>query len=110
MDASKPAMSAGVGLRRYFSTNAATPFLARAFATSQPSFSMERVRNPPPGATITAAPVALDFEGKNGVRVAILTFRANTRPYCECQDSSTVDSGNLPVFSTIAFGCLGTAI
>src|SRR5580704_8397093 len=110
MEASNPAMSGGVGLRRYFKTNAATPFFASAFATFHPSFSIERVRKPPPGATMTAAPVAVDLDGRNGVSVAMLTFRANILPYWECHASSAVASGSLPVLSTIAFGCLGVAI
>ena len=87
MERSKPAMSAGVWFRRYLSTNAATPRSASARATFQPSFSIDRVRKPPPGATTTAAPLALARSGRNGVIVATVTLRANLLPYWECHDS-----------------------
>src|ERR1051326_7836175 len=54
MERSNPGRSAGVWIRRYLRTKAATPFCASARATSQPSFSIDRVRKPPPGATTTA--------------------------------------------------------
>ncbi|WBS05244.1 hypothetical protein OU994_13645 [Pseudoduganella sp. SL102] len=110
MARSKAGMSAGVWFRRYFSTNAATPLSASARATSQPSLFIDSVRKPPPGATITAAPVALPLGGRNGVRVATVTLRANTLPYCRCHDSCTVAPGSAPVSSTIASGCAGAAI
>ena len=59
---------------------------------------------------MTAAPVALPFGGRNGVRVATVTFLAKTLPYWLCQDSSTVAPGNGPVPRTIAVGCFGIAI
>src|SRR4029453_19581138 len=83
----KASRSAGVWLRRYLSTNAATPLSARARATFQPSFSIDSVRKPPPGAPITAAPVAFDGSGRKGLRVATVTFRANMLPYCLCHAS-----------------------
>src|SRR5688572_30785687 len=64
----KDSKSAGVWLRRYLSTNAATPLSARARATSQPSLFIDSVRKPPPGATITAAPVAFEGSGRKGLR------------------------------------------
>ncbi len=81
IDSSNSGMVAGVWFKRYFKTKAATPFAASALATFQPSFSIESVRNPPPGATITAAPVDLPVAGRNGVSVAMVTFRAKTLPY-----------------------------
>ncbi len=82
--------SAGVWLGRYLSTNAATPLSVSARATFQPSFSIDSVRKPPPGATITAAPVAFDGSGRNGRRVATVTFRANRLPYWLCHDGMYV--------------------
>ena len=87
-------MSCGVWLRRYLSTNAATPFAASARATSQPSFSIDSVRKPPPGATITAAPVAFAGSGRKGVSVATVTLRANVLPYWLCHDSGAVAPGS----------------
>ena len=87
IDRSNPAMSAGVWFSRYLRTNAATPRSASARATFQPSFSIDRVRKPPPGATTTAAPLALAGSGRNGVIVATVTLRANWLPYWECHDS-----------------------
>src|SRR5690606_253164 len=108
--AEKPSMSAVVWLWRYLSTKAATPFSLSARATSQPSFSIDSERKPPPGATITAAPVALAGSGRNGVRVASVTLRANTLPYCLCQTSGFFASGSGPVGSLIASGWTGVAI
>src|SRR5919206_3906222 len=96
----KASRSAGVWLRRYLSTNAATPLSASARATFQPSFSIDSVRKPPPGATITAAPVAFDGSGRKGLRVATVTLRANLLPYWLCQDSGAVAPGNGPVPSS----------
>src|SRR5215212_8332988 len=107
MDFSNPGMSGGVCTSRYFSTNAATPLAASALATFDPSFSMERVRNPPPGATTTAAPDALDGSGRYGVSVATVTLRAKRLPYWLCQDSFAVAPGSGPVPSSIAFGGAG---
>src|SRR4051812_35990778 len=106
----KASRSAGVWLRRYLSTNAATPLSASARATFQPSFSIDNVRNPPPGATITAAPLALEGSGRNGRSVATVTFRANLLPYWLCHDSATVAPGNGPVPSSIASGCAGVSM
>ena len=97
-------MSAGVWFSRYLSTNAATPRSASARATFQPSFSIDSVRKPPPGATTTAAPLALAGSGRNGVSVATVTLRANWLPYWECHDSGAVASGSGPVPISIAFG------
>jgi hypothetical protein len=92
------------------STKAATPRSASARATFQPSFSIDRVRKPPPGATITAAPLAFDGSGRKGRRVATVTFRANLLPYWECHDSEAVAPGNGPVPSSTASGCAGISI
>src|SRR5690606_20549975 len=102
--------SRGVWLSRYFSTKAATPRSASARATSQPSFSIERDRKPPPGATITAAPLPLPSGGRKGVRVASVTLRAKTLPYWLCQDSGVVAPGSGPVPSAMAVGCAGVSI
>ncbi len=110
MDCSNPAMSAGVWFKRYLRTNAATPFSASARATFQPSFSMDKVRKPPPGATTTAAPLALTGSGRKGVNVAIVTLRANRLPYWVCQDSGFFAPGNGPVPISIALGCEGVAM
>src|SRR6185369_6962604 len=110
MDCSNPAMSAGVWFKRYLRTNAATPFSASARATFQPSFSIDKVRKPPPGATTTAAPLALAGSGRKGVNVAIVTLRANRLPYCICQDSGFFASGSGPVPISIALGCEGVAM
>src|SRR5690606_32463850 len=67
-------------------------------------------RKPPPGATITAAPVALSGSGRNGVSVASVTLRANTRSYWRCQLSGLVAPGSGPVPSGIASGCAGVSI
>ena len=74
-------MEDGVGISRYLRTNAATPRAASALATSEPSFSIDSDLNPPPGATITAVPLALAGSGRNGVSVATLTSRAKFFPY-----------------------------
>jgi len=71
---------------------------------------IDRVRKPPPGATITAAPVALAGSGRKGVSVATVTLRANTLPYWLCQLSCTVAPGSAPVPSTMAPGWAGIAI
>ena len=90
-----------------------TPFLpdpAKATGTavtSQPSFCIESVVKPPPGATITAVPVALAGSGRKGVSVATVTLRANTLPYWLCQDSDDFAPGSAPVPSSIASGCAG---
>src|SRR4030095_12233557 len=110
MDCSNPGMSAGVWFKRYLRTNAATPLSASARATFQPSFSMDKGRKPPPGATTTAAPLALAGSGKNGVNVATVTLRANWLPYCLCHDSGFVAPGSGPVPISIAFGCDGVAM
>ena len=67
--------SAGVWIRRYLRTKAAIPRAARARATCQPSWSIARAMKAPPGATITAAPVALAGSGRTGVRVGRVTLR-----------------------------------
>src|SRR5690349_18954776 len=110
MDCSNPGRSAGVWTRRYLSTNAATPLSASARATFQPSFSMDKVRKPPPGATTTAAPLALAGSGRKGVSVATVTLRANRLPYWLCQDSGFFAPGSGPVPISIALGCEGVAM
>src|SRR5690606_17829206 len=110
IDLANPSRSSGVWLRRYLSTNAATPRSASARAPSQPSFSIDSERKPPPGATMTAAPVALAGSGRNGVSVASVTLRANTRSYWRCQASLAVAPGNGPVPRTMASGWAGIAI
>src|SRR6185295_2838259 len=80
IERSKPAMSAGVWFSRYLRTNAATPRSASARATFQPSFSIDSVRKPPPGATTTAAPLAFAGSGRNGVIVATVTLPVRTWP------------------------------
>ena len=102
--------SAGVWLSRYLSTNAATPLAASALATSQPSFSMESTRNPPPGATTTAVPVARAGSGRKGVSVATTTLRAKALPYWECHASGAVAPGSVPVPRVIAVGCAGMGV
>jgi len=86
----KSSSSAGVWCSRYFSTKAATPRAAKARATSHPSFCIDNDTNPPPGATTTAAPVAVAGSGRKGVSVATVTLRAKTLLYCECHDSAAV--------------------
>jgi hypothetical protein len=110
IERSKSAISRGVWLSRYLSTKADTPCAASARATSDPSFSIDSVRKPPPGATITAAPVALAGSARYGVSVATVTLRANALPYWRCQDSGTVAPGSGPVPSTIASAWAGVAI
>ena len=110
MDCSNAGMSAGVWFKRYLRTNAATPFSASARATFQPSFSMDKVRKPPPGATTTAAPLALAGSGRKGVNVATVTLRANRLPYWLCQDSGFLASGRGPVPISIAVGCEGVGM
>src|SRR5687768_14528040 len=110
MDCSNSAIAAGVWFRRYLRTNAATPFSASARATFQPSFSMDKVRKPPPGATMTAARLALSGSGRKGVNVAIVTLRANRLPYWVCQDSGFFAPGSGPVPISIALGCAGVAM
>src|SRR6185369_8616355 len=107
---SNSAMSAGVWFKRYLRTNAATPFSASARATFQPSFSMDKVRKPPPGATMTAAPLALAGSGRKGVNVAIVTLRANRLPYWVCHDSWFFAPGSGPFPISIALGCAGVAM
>src|SRR4029079_17919251 len=110
MDCSNSAMSAGVWFKRYLRTNAATHFFASARATLQPSFSMDKVRKPPPGATMTAAPLAFAGSGRKGVNVAIVTLRANRLPYWVCQASGFFAPGSGPVPMSIALGCEGVAM
>src|SRR6185312_6575256 len=69
-----------VSTRRYFSTKAVTPRSLSHSATFVPSLSQERNRNPPPGATTTAVPLAMPFLGRNGVRVGRTTFRTVLLP------------------------------
>src|SRR4030095_15164708 len=71
---------------------------------------MDHVRKPPPGATMTAAPLALAASGKKGVSVAIITLRANLLPYWLCQDSGFFAPGSGPVPTSIALGCAGVAM
>src|SRR5438309_5380257 len=106
MDCPNAPRSAGVWISRYFKTNAATPLAASARATSEPSFSIESERNPPPGATIAAAPVAFPESGRYGVNVATVTFRANALSYCRYQLSCVVAPGRDPVPRGIA-SCWG---
>src|SRR4030095_9257980 len=110
IERSNPAMSGGVWFRRYLRTNAATPRSASARATVDPSFSIDRGRKPPPGATTTAAPLALARSGRKGVSVATVTFRANLLPYSLCQDSGVFAPGSAPVPMSIALGCEGVAM
>ena len=81
IDCLSPSSDSGVGWSRYLSTNAAIPFAFSASATSQPSLPIDSHRKPPPGATITAAPVALPGAGRNGVSVAVDTLRAIGLPH-----------------------------
>src|SRR6185295_9566771 len=71
---------------------------------------MDKVRKPPPGATTTAAPLALARSGRKGVNVATVTLRANRLPYCVCQDSEFFAPGSGPVPISIALGCEGVAM
>src|SRR6187399_2354397 len=107
---SNSAQSGAVGLRRYFNTNAATPLSLSARATSQPSLPIDRIRKPPPGATITAAPLALAGSGRNGVSVARETLRTKGSPHCLYQVSFAACPSTPPVFSGIAFGSAGASI
>jgi hypothetical protein len=50
-------------------TNAVTPVVVNQFATSLPSFSIERCWYPPPGKTTTAVPLTMPAGGKYGVIV-----------------------------------------
>ena len=62
-------------MSRYLSTNAATPRARSHSATSVPSLSHDRKRNPPPGQMTTAAPVAAEGSGRKAVRVGVVTLR-----------------------------------
>src|SRR5690606_4021876 len=81
-----------------------------ASATSHPSLPIERTRNAPPGATITAAPVACAGSGRKGVSVARDTLRTNGSPHCSYQLSSAGWPGTPPVLSGIALGSAGAGI
>jgi hypothetical protein len=107
---SNSAQSGAVGISRYFRTNAATPFSRSASATSQPSSPIERMRKPPPGATMTAAPLALAGSGMNGVSVARETLRTKGLPHCLYQVSFAVCPSTPPVFRGIAPGSAGASI
>ena len=105
----KSSKEGAVGNKRYFKTKAVIPFLARASATSQPSFPMESQRYPPPGATMTAAPLALPFSGKNGVKVAWEIFLAIGSPHWRNQVSGAGWSFTDPVPKGIALGSFGAS-
>src|ERR1044072_1574252 len=81
IDSLKPSSDSGVGKSRYLSTKAAIPLSASACATSQPSLPIDNHLKPRPGATMTAAPFACPFFGKNGVSVAVEMFRAIGSPH-----------------------------
>src|SRR5688572_17856274 len=87
IDSLKASRDSGVGLSRYLSTKAAMPRSAKACATSHPSLPIDNHRKPPPGATMTAAPLAVPGLGKNGVSVAVEMFRAIGSPHCRNQVS-----------------------
>src|SRR6185312_7899360 len=76
----------------------------------EPSFSMERERKPPPGATITAVPVDCAGSGRYGVSVAMVTLRAKFRSYWRYQPSDPVAPGRGPVPSTIPSCWAGVGI
>jgi hypothetical protein len=54
------------------------PASASARATSIPSLPMSTATKPPPGTTITAAPVAMAGSGRTGRSVGRVTFRTRT--------------------------------
>ena len=85
------------------------PFLAKASATSQPSFPKESQRYPPPGATMTAAPFAFPFSGKKGVSVAVEILRAIGSPHWRNHVSGAGWSFTEPVFKGMALGSLGVS-
>src|SRR5690606_10985147 len=95
--------------RRYLSTKAATPRSDRAWATSQPSLPIDSHLKPPPGATITAAPVATSGFGRKGVRVALEMFRAIGSPHWRNQVSGAGCPSTPPVFKGIALGSGGAS-
>jgi hypothetical protein len=68
------------------------------------------MRNPPPGATITAAPLALSGSGRNGVSVARETLRTKGSPHCLYQVSCAVWPSTPPVPSGMAFDSSGASI
>ena len=107
---SNSAQSGAVGRSRYFNTKAATPLSLSARATSHPSLPMDRIRKPPPGATITAAPFALPGSGRNGVSVACETLRTKGSPHCLYQVSFAVCPSTPPVLRGMAFGSAGASI
>ena len=81
----------------------------QAEATSQPSLPIDSHRNPPPGATITAAPLAVPFSGKKGVSVALEMFLAIGSPHCLNQLSGAGWFSTLPVFRGIELGSSGAS-
>src|SRR5688572_9343592 len=109
IDSLNASSDSGVGLSRYLSTKAAMPRSARACATSQPSLPIDNHLNPPPGATMTAAPFALPVLGKNGVKVAVEIFRAIGSPHWRNQVSGAGWPSTPPVPSRIALGSAGAS-
>ena len=65
----------------YFKTKHVTPFCTSHFATSNPSLLIDRARKPPPGAIITAVPLALPASGTKTVSVGFVTL--NTTFVCQ---------------------------
>lgn len=86
------------------------PRSAGARAKRQPSFSIDSIRKPPPGATITARPLASAGSGRNGVSVAVETLRVIATPYWRNQASGACDPATPPVPSGIAVGSAGAAV
>jgi hypothetical protein len=109
IDSLNPSSESGVGCSRYLRTNAAMPFAFSACATSQPSLPIDSHRKPPPGATMTAAPFALPFSGRNGVSVAVETLRAIGSPHWRNQLSLAVCPSTPPVPSGMALGSGGAS-
>src|SRR5690606_28457246 len=99
-----------VGCKRYLSTNALIPCLFNASATSHPSLPIDNHINPPPGATITLKPVAIEGSAINGVSVASVMLRAIGSPHCKNQDSLAGWLATPPVLSGIALGSAGAAM
>src|SRR4029079_334225 len=98
---------------RYFSSNAAMPLLFNHCATLPPSLSQPRSRSAPPGATTTAAPVALAAAGRKMVTVGSLTFVIVRSPVGEVVVASGMvqpsEPGALPGHRRISCGTCATA-
>ena len=67
-------------------------------------------RKAPPGATITAAPVAFSGSGRNGVNVAVEMLRAMGSPHWRNHDSSSCWPSTPPVPSGMALGSGGASM